>query len=309
MSDPTTPQAGVPVCYRHPGRESHIRCQRCGRPICPDCMNDAAVGFQCPECVAEGARTTRQARTTYGGVRPGRPGAVSLTLIGINLAVYAAILVTGWGNSRLLDWLMLRPDGLCFVPRSGGYDISSAQCAAQPRGEWLPGVADGAVWQVLTSAFTHIELWHIGFNMLALYVLGPQLERLLGHGRFLALYLLSALGGSAAVMWLSSEYGAVLGASGAIYGLMGALLIVIRKVGGDASQLLLWIGINVVITLVGSNISWQGHLGGFVVGAAVAAVLVYAPRGPSRTRVQVLGLAGIAVLILVAIALRALQLD
>ncbi len=307
MSDPTTPQAGVPVCYRHPGRESHIRCQRCGRPICPDCMRDAAVGFQCPECVAEGARTTRQARTTYGGVRPGRPGVVSLTLIGINLAVYAAIIVTGWGNSRLLDWLMLRPNGLCRIG-DAGFAISSSQCADTANAEWLPGVAAGAPWQLLTSAFTHQQLWHIGFNMLALYVLGPQLESLLGRWRFLALYLLSALGGSAAVMWLGAEYGAVLGASGAVYGLMGALLIVIRKVGGDASQLMLWIGINVVITLVVANVSWQGHLGGFVVGAAVAAVLVYAPRGPSRTRVQVLGLAAVAVLIAALTAVRVAQL-
>ncbi|WP_228387659.1 MULTISPECIES: rhomboid family intramembrane serine protease [unclassified Nocardioides] len=271
-------------------------------------MRDAAVGFQCPECVAEGARTTRQARTTYGGVRPGRPGVVSLTLIGINLAVYAAIIVTGWGNSRLLDWLMLRPKGLCFIDRRGGFDISSSQCADVPNGEWLPGVVSGAPWQLLTGAFTHIELWHIGFNMLALYVLGPQLESLLGRWRFLALYLLSALGGSVAVMWLGAEYGAVLGASGAIYGLMGALLVVIRKMGGDASQLMLWIGINVVITLVAAKVSWQGHLGGFVVGAAVAAVLVYAPRGPSRTRVQVSGLVAVTVLILALTAARIAQL-
>ncbi|WP_166135220.1 rhomboid family intramembrane serine protease [Nocardioides ochotonae] len=307
MSDPTTPQAGVPVCYRHPGRESHIRCQRCGRPICPDCMRDAAVGFHCPECVAEGARTTRQARTTYGGVRPGRPGVVSLTLIGINLAVYAAIIVTGWGNSRLLDWLMLRPKGLCLIEGRGGFDVSRSVCS-QASGEWLPGVASGAPWQLLTSAFTHQQLWHIGFNMLALYVLGPQLESLLGRWRFLALYLLSALGGSAAVMWLGAEYGAVLGASGAVYGLMGALLIVIRKVGGDASQLMLWIGINVAITLIMPRVSWQGHLGGFLVGAAVAAVLVYAPRGPSRTRVQVAGLAAVTVLIAALTTARVVQL-
>ncbi|WP_253945694.1 rhomboid family intramembrane serine protease [Nocardioides sp. zg-DK7169] len=268
-------------------------------------MNDAAVGFQCPDCVAEGARTTRQARTTYGGVRPGRPGVVSLTLIGINLAVYAAIILTGWRSSRLLDWLMLRPNGVCAVEDRGGFAISSAQCADVAGGEWLPGVASGAVWQVLTSAFTHVEIFHIGFNMLALYVLGPQLETLLGRARFVALYLLSALGGSAAVMWLGAEYGGVLGASGAIYGLMGALLIVIRKVGGDLSQLMLWIGINVAITFIAPNISWQGHLGGFAVGAVVAAILVYAPRGPSRARVQVLGLSAVTVVVLGLIATRA----
>ncbi len=298
----------MPTCYRHPGRESYIRCQRCDRPICPDCMRDAAVGFQCPDCVAEGARTTRQARTTYGGRPTTRPGVVSLTLIGLNVAVFALVVLSGYRDSRLLDWLMLRPNGLCWLEGRGGFDVAREACTGGG-GEWLPGVADGAVWQVLTSAFTHVSLLHIAFNMLALYVLGPQLEAVLGRARFLALYLLSALAGSAAVLWFGGEYQPVLGASGAVWGLMAALLIIGRKSGADVSQLMLWIGINVVITFVGSNISWQGHLGGFVGGALVALAFAYAPRGRHRTAYQLGGAGVVLVLVAAAITLRALALS
>ena len=118
MTTGPTPEAdpgtGVPVCYRHPGRESHIRCQRCERPICPDCMRDAAVGFQCPECVAAGAKQTRSGRTAYGGLRPGNAGLTSMVLIAVNAAVWVAILATGGSSSRLVDYLGLRPRGLCL---------------------------------------------------------------------------------------------------------------------------------------------------------------------------------------------------
>ena len=211
-----------------------------------------------------------------------------------------AILATGGRDSRLLDYLALRPNGLCFVPGQGGFEVSSAQCDAIG-GTFYPGVADGAYWQLLTSAFTHIELWHIGFNMLALWVLGPQLELAIGRIRFIALYLLSALAGSTLVYWASAEYGSTLGASGAVFGLMGALLVIAYKVKADVQQILIWIGINAVLTFTISNISWQGHLGGFLGGAAIAAILVYAPR-QRRTQVQVAGLVVLAVLLAAAIA-------
>ena len=150
----------------------------------------------------------------------------------------------------------------------------------------MPGVADGAYWQLLTSAFTHVEVWHIGFNMLALWVLGPQLELAIGRSRFLALYLLSALAGSALVYWLADPAGSTLGASGAVFGLMGALLVLAVKVRGDVRGILTWVGINAVITFLFPNISWQGHLGGFLGGVLIAALLVYAPR-QRRTAWQV----------------------
>ena len=307
MTHPPTPETGVPTCYRHPGRESYIRCQRCDRTICPDCMRDASVGFQCPDCVAEGQKATRSGRTAYGGLRPTNAGLTSFVLIGINIAVWVAVLATGGSASRLVDYLALRAKGLCWTS-GGGFDVSQQLCTSRG-GEWLPGVSDGAYWQLLTSAFTHVEPWHIAFNMLALYVLGPQLELAIGRARFLALYLLSALTGSALVYWASPEFQATLGASGAIFGLMGALLVVVHKVGGDYRTVLTWVAINFVFTfLFVGRISWQGHLGGFLGGALVAAVIVYAPRGPRRTLVQVSGMAAIGALTALAIVLRSAAL-
>ncbi|WP_240917025.1 rhomboid family intramembrane serine protease [Nocardioides sp. HDW12B] len=286
--------AQTPTCYRHSDRETYIRCQRCERPICPDCMRSAAVGFQCPDCVAEGARSTRQARTAYGGTRPTRPGAVTQLLIAANVSIFVLVLAAGGVGSVLLSKLAL-------VPLRTGLVIEG-------RPTLVEGVADGAVWQLVTSMFTHVEIWHIGFNMLALFILGPQLELLLGRARFLALYLMSGLVGSAAVYWLSAPNSLTIGASGAIFGLMGALLVVAVKVKGDVQSLLTLVAINLVITVLGSSfISWQGHLGGFVGGLVIGGVLVYAPRR-RRTAWQVAGLTVVGLLTLAAIAVRTLTL-
>ena len=294
----------MPICYRHPGRETHIHCQRCGRPICPDCMVDAAVGFQCPTCVAEGSKATRSGRTAYGGNRSDNPAATSIALIVLNASVWVAIMLTGGSGSRLVDLLGLRPSGLC---QSGGqfFDVSRSACSRA--GTWLPGFSDGAYWQAVTSGFTHVTVFHIGFNMFALWVIGPQLEAALGRSRFLALYLLSLLAGSAVVLWAAPQYQLTLGASGAIYGLFAALLVMVRKVGGDMRQLWILMGINVFITFAVPNISWQGHLGGFLGGAVVAAALVHAPR-TRRTSVQVGALAGLAVLLVAALVARSVLL-
>jgi membrane associated rhomboid family serine protease len=295
-----TPGTEVPTCYRHPGRESYIRCQRCERPICPECMRDAAVGFQCVDCVKQGAKETRAGRTAYGGLRPTDASTTSIALITLNVGVWIAIIATGGHGSRLFDWMALRPKGFCLVSGNLGYDPTSLACAQG--GQLIPGVSDGAYWQVVSSMFTHVALWHIAFNMLALWVLGPQLEVAIGRWRFLALYFLSGLAGSALVLWAGPEYGGTHGASGAIFGFMGALLVVAHKVGGDVRGIMTWIGINFLITLVFvNNISWQGHLGGFLGGLAASAVIVYAPRGPRRTSFQLAGLAGIGVVVLVAL--------
>jgi membrane associated rhomboid family serine protease len=265
-------------------------------------MRDAAVGFQCPDCVAEGHKTTRQARTPYGGLRTGSVGLVSKILIGINAAVWIALLSAGGSGSRLYEQLVLRPKGLCLAGGQG-FDVSSAKCSAG-HGLWLPGVSDGAWWQPLTSMFAHVEVLHIAFNMLALWILGPQLEMALGRIRYLGLYLLSGLVGSAAVYLLTPEFTPTLGASGAIFGLMGALLVIAYKQRADVSQLLIWIGINAALTFfAGANISWQGHVGGFVGGIALAGVLAYSPR-ERRTAYQVAGFAGVTILVALAFALR-----
>lgn len=292
-----------PTCYRHPDRETWIRCQRCDRPICPDCMRSAAVGFQCPDCVAEGARSTRQLLTPYGGKRVEDPRLTSFVLIGLNVAVFVAVLATGGRTSRLADWLALIPRGRCQALGGGYFPGATDAALCGSGGNWLTGVATGAPWQLITSVFTHVQPLHIAFNMLALYVLGPTLEGVLGRARFLAVYLVSGLAGSAAVMLFSNPAFETIGASGAIFGLMGALALVALKVRGQAQQILVWIAINLVITFTIPGISWQGHLGGLVGGAAMGAAMVFAPKR-QRSLVQWGTVAAVALVAAAAIAAR-----
>ncbi len=302
MSTETTP-----FCYRHPDRETHISCQRCGRPICPDCMNQAAVGFQCPSCVQEGARATRSGRTAYGGSRPGDPTLTSKVLIAVNVAVWLLITATGGRASEWVERLALFPVGQCWFGPRLPPGVTEEQCLPSG-GDWIEGVASGGWWQLATSMFTHVDLMHIAFNMLALWFLGPQLEAAVGRLRFLTIYLLSGLTGSAFVYWLSPEYTPTVGASGAIFGLMGALLVIAYKVGADYSQILVWLGLNVMITFFGRGlISWQGHLGGLVGGVLIAIVLVYSPR-KNRPVWQGIGIAAIAAGFLLAVVARTLVL-
>lgn len=282
------PVPGGPECYRHPGRETWIRCQRCDKPICPDCMRDASVGFQCPDCVARGAKQTRSGRATYGGARSGDPRLTSWLLIALNGLVWIAIQATGGRASGLVDHLAIMPGGRCVLDDSGGrYFPAVAEQACTGSGvTWAPGVADGSVWQVATTMFTHIDLMHIAFNMLALFFLGPGLEHVIGRARFLAVYLGSGLVASSFVMVFAAETSLTVGASGSIFGLLAAHLVVGRKIGADLSQLLLWLGLNVLITFTAASISWQGHLGGFVGGGLLALAIVHAPRGPRRELLQ-----------------------
>ncbi len=300
---------GVPTCYRHPDREAHIRCQRCERVICPDCMRPAAVGFQCPECVALGRKETRSGRTAYGGRPSLDESRTSLVLIAVNVAVWIAVLATGGAAGRLFALLALSPTGVCR--QGSGYYPGADETACGLIGgsaTWSPGVVEGAVWQLLTSMFTHVEVLHIGFNMLALWILGPQLEGLLGRVRFLVVYLGAGLAGSTLVYWLADEQSATMGASGSVFGILGALLVVVLKRGGDPRGILLWLGINVAITFLWAGISWQGHIGGLLGGAALAAVLVLAPRGRRQVQIQWLGVAAVGAVLLLALLGRTLVL-
>ena len=229
-----------------------------------------------------------------------------MVLIAVNAAVWLLVMVTGGRpapgstSSRCCPpGAASRPAARALLPGIG----SEAVCATNPQGDWVHGVSDGAYWQLLTSMFTHVEIWHIGFNMLALWFLGPQLELAIGRARFLALYLISALAGSTLVYWVAPVDGSTLGASGAIFGLMGALLVLAFKVGGHVQPILMWIGLNFLITVVGRGfISWQGHLGGFLGGALIALVLAYSPRS-HRALWQSLGLGAITLGLVVAVLL------
>ncbi|GLY78315.1 rhomboid family intramembrane serine protease [Actinoallomurus iriomotensis] len=281
---PHAPQAPqVPTCYRHPGRETYVSCTRCERPICPDCMCDAAVGHQCPECVRDGNRTVRQARTVFGGRVATRP-AVTLTLIAINVVAYIGELASP-----------------SFVDRFEMLGVLKTQF-----GQVIPGygVADGEWYRLITAAFLHVPLnqgtfgiTHILFNMWALWVLGPQLEQVLGRLRFTVLYLLSALGGNV-LLFLVDPGQPALGASGAIFGLFAAFFVVGRRLGVDTRGIAFLIVINLMFTFTFSGISWEGHVGGLITGAVLAVAFAYAPRGRQQA-VQVAASAIVAAVLVV----------
>lgn len=276
------PSLAAPRCYRHPDRETWVSCTRCERPICPDCLRPASVGFQCPQCVAEGQATTRQARTQYGGQVVERTGLVTVVLAVLNIAAFLVTAVTSPGGfvrntgSRLFTELDLRPI--------------------------LVAVAD-EYWRLIGAAFLHIGPLHLLVNMLALAFVGPALERVFGHWRFLSLYLLSALGGSVAVYVFDDPFRAVAGASGAIYGLFAATVIVLRNLGLDPRAMIFTIAINFAVSFV-PGISLLGHLGGFIAGGLCAFALVYAPKGSNRTSLQILAIGGLLAVLVALVLVR-----
>ncbi|WP_353951890.1 rhomboid family intramembrane serine protease [Knoellia sp. S7-12] len=276
MSEPTayeqtgTPEE-VPVCPRHPDRVSYVRCQRCGRPVCTECQRPAAVGVQCVDCVREGAKSVRQGRTIFGGdvaAVGGRP-LVTMTIIGICALVFLGQMASPRVTNEV-----------AFVPYLG----------------------DTEPWRFLTSAFAHSpqQILHILFNMYALWIMGGYLEPMLGRARFAALYLITAFGGSVVYLLLAfphtvdelnrGDFGAwetpAVGASGAVFGLFGAFLILQRRLGRSAATMYATIGINAVIGFVIPGIAWQAHLGGFLVGLACAAVFAYLGKRPEAGGTQ-----------------------
>lgn len=235
-------------------------------------MIPASVGFQCPECVAAGQAAVREPRTVFGG-RLTSSNTVTMSLIGICSAIFVVQLLVGV-NEVASNW-----------------------------GMWPAAVAINGEWfRLLSSVFLHGSLLHLAFNMYVLFVLGPPLERLLGHARFLILFLISGLGGAVASFAFSSVNTVSVGASGAIFGLMGALVVAGRHLKTDITQVLVLIGINVAIGFIAPGIDWRAHLGGLLTGAAIAFVFSKAPAGRQQTLVQVVGCAGV-VLVLVAAAL------
>jgi membrane associated rhomboid family serine protease len=254
MSSPPGPS--VPTCYRHSDRETYIRCARCERLICPDCMTAAPVGYQCPECVRQGSRSVREAQTPLGGKVHERGNLVTLTLIGLNVAIWLAGAVAGFGQLT----------------------SQFALVALGPVDGQLGGVLTGEWYRMISAAFVHVQVWHIALNMFALWILGTSLEPVLGRWRFIVLYLMSALGGSTASLMAMGFGGASIGASGAVFGLFGALFVVARRFGRNVSAVLLILGINVVIGFTIEGIDWRAHLGGLVTGVVLAYAFAHAPR-------------------------------
>ncbi|HEX7354790.1 MAG TPA: rhomboid family intramembrane serine protease [Mycobacteriales bacterium] len=290
MTHPAPPVA--PGCYRHPDRPTYVSCVRCARPICPDCMRPASVGFQCPDELAEQRRTVRRPRTTFGGqVTEG--ASVTRALIALNVVVFLVMTASGTGffdghPSSLFLRFSLLPD----VP--GG---------THP----YAGIANGEYYRLVTAMFLHFGILHIASNMYVLYFVGPTVERAFGRVRYLTVYLLAGVGGSVA----SFLFGPVLengaGASGAIFGLFGAYYVVARKLNASTAGILGVIAINLVISVAIPHIDIRAHLGGLVVGTVAAFVIVHAPR-LRRTAIQAAGLVAILVVLAVAVTFRASDL-
>jgi membrane associated rhomboid family serine protease len=263
------------ACYRHPKRETYVRCSRCDRYICSDCMRDAPVGQRCPECVKGENKTMRPARTVFGG-RTVTTAWVTYTLIGLNVLAYLAELIHPAIVDRFdnIGSVLLGPDG--------GYYIDDGVTTP---GYVLAGVLHGEWWRLLTSTFLHMEpgasgfgLAHIVLNMFWIYTFGRFLEEKLGRIRFLALYVLSGIGGSVLAVLLDPGQSAV-GASGAGFGLAAAYFVVTRKLHEhpiNRNQIMVYLLVWLVVSA--GFASWQGHLGGLLVGGAVGFGFAYAPR-------------------------------
>lgn len=303
----TSVESQAPVCYRHPGRETYLRCSRCERPICPDCMIPASVGHQCPECVRSGTRLQRTPVTAFGGnARVGSQGYITKTLIAINVAMLLVSLAIS-GAGTLFGGGM---GGLL----GGGSDLNEWGGMIGSQSVNIGGVlhrydviSQGEAYRFLTSMFLHAGVIHLALNMWALWVVGRVIEQALGPARFLGLYLVSGLGGSLAV-YLFTGPGYTVGASGAIFGLFGALFILLRRVGRDASSMLSLIVVNVVFTFLVPGISIAGHLGGLVTGTIAALGLAYAPQ-KNRTRIQYGALALLLVITVVIALLRSVMVS
>jgi len=276
-------QESPPTCYRHPDRETWVSCVRCGRHACPDCLRSAAVGQQCVECVRGAGRTSRPARNIFGG-KPSRNAVVTWTIMGVNVLLYLIELAH---TSLASDWWMVG-----YLQYPGG-----------PQ-----GVAAGQWYRLVSSAFLpgtgSLGILDIAFNMWALYIVGPGLEQVLGRVRFLAVYLLSAVGGSVLFYYLAPPDQPALGASGAIFGLFGAWFMVSRRLHLDSRGIVMLIAINLVLSFVyGSTIAWQAHVGGLITGAVITAAYAYAPR-KNQAAVQIIATVAVIVFLAVAVVIR-----
>jgi membrane associated rhomboid family serine protease len=261
------------TCYRHPSRETGVSCSSCGRPICPDCMTSTSVGMRCPECAKQGTRVVTMRNMV---TRP----QVTFALIAIN-----AIVFLSEGNFTLSG----QPTGKVYEEGALFGSILGVPTLGVAHGQW---------WRLVTSGFLHENLLHVGFNMWVLYYLGVMLEPALGHLRFAAIYVVSLLTGSFGAL-LVTPHSPTVGASGAVFGLMGAAVVEMRarQIPIMQSGVGVLIGLNLVISFTEPGISWGGHIGGLIGGVLAALAL----RIGDRFRSQALALAGCAVIAVAAV--------
>jgi len=275
------PRAAGNYCYRHPDRQSFVLCQRCGRTICGECQTQAAVGVICPECMREQRATaprtkpallTRLNRMTGDGTP-----VVTYSIIAVSVFVYLLQLIPALGVTEALQYAGIYSYPIAFEP-----------------------------WRMLTSVFVHMTggfPFHILLNMYTLWIFGSLLERMLGRWRFLVVYLLSGLAGSLGVLFLSAPDVAVIGASGAIFGVISAFLVIHQRLGANMTQLIVLVGINLVIGFIpGFGIAWQAHLGGLIGGALLGLIFVQTRKRSQQTLQIVLLVALAAVMVLLSLS-------
>ncbi|MGY2114775.1 rhomboid family intramembrane serine protease [Nocardia gipuzkoensis] len=278
------PQPPAPTCVRHPNRLTGLACTRCGRPSCAECLRPAAVGQHCVDCLRSDQRGVAPVRTVSGAAaaRTAAPY-VTYALIAINSVIFAltaaqakSLMDNQRGSALFLDWVL-----------------------------WAPAVADGEWWRVLGSGFLHYGPIHLLLNMFALYVVGRDAELVLGRLRYLAVYLVSLLGGSAAVM-LFAQNSLTAGASGAVYGMFGAITVILIRLRQNPNQMLILIGINVFISFSLPGISLWGHLGGLAAGTLATLGILFLPawlRVKTPEAARAVGWVSVAVLAIAALAL------
>ena len=269
----------MPYCYRHPNRETFVSCSECGRPICAECMTPAPVGQRCPEHSGKPQGAKRISAGVRRGAFEGTGALMTKILLGVNILIYVITAAQGGGLNA--------PGGKLF-------------------NDWVlfgPAVANGDWWRLITSAFLHASILHIAFNMYFLWIVGSAVEQALGRGRFLLVYFVSALAGSAGALVLTPTKFTV-GASGALFGLLGAALVLERQrnfvLGGSALALIV---INLILSFTLSNISVGGHIGGLIGGILCTLVLSRFGRGHAAySRVGLWGIAGVLGVGLLSIA-------
>lgn len=263
-------------CYRHPDRETGVSCSKCGRPICHECMIPAAVGFRCPECVAQQRRHAGRARVVtrsqtrsrwQGGTLMGAGATATRTLIALNFVMFVFEVLLSHGQIGTI----------------------STKAAVDLGGLFTPDIAvKHQYWRLFAAMFLHEGILHIGINMLSLYFIGTVFEQLAGRAKYLVIYLVSGIAGNVLVFALAPVYSVTIGASTAIFGIFGALFVYIfRNRSAYPSQVLgqltFWMVLNLVFTFTDAGISWQGHIGGLVGGVVTLELLTRFGRRPLRT--------------------------
>jgi membrane associated rhomboid family serine protease len=238
------------VCTNHPDRMASSICAHCDRPICTDCMQHAPVGWQCPDCIAAGAKKTRVIRPFAASNRTGIVGSTNPTPVVIALVAVCAVVfaLTDFGRSSTITRLEMWPYGVHY---------------------------EHEYYRLFTSMFLHYDFLHIAFNMISLLIVGPAVEVMLGKTRFLTLYLLAGIGGNVLSYLIAPLNGGSAGASGAIFGVFGAYVVLAHLRRKPMGPVVALIVINLVLGFSG-NIEWQAHVGGLFVGAVLALAFHYA---------------------------------